>query len=685
LLKDYLARDGFLMRHAWYKRMLAGLGIAGILVFSGVGLAQPVSALTADEIQNQIKELRAKIADLTNQLNELRVQQVPPIPEVKPENFNKHRICAVLHRNLSQGIQGDDVNALQEFLQGEGYFSGSATGYFGPLTAKAVAKWQAAQGVSSIGSFGPMSREHIKRWCDGSGIGQTLQAIPMSGTAPLTVSFEAILVGSGNSYSIDFGDGTSDHVSEQCFSWMAGEIVTLECMLDPSAQHTYTSNGTYTAVLYQTNRGGCSPEAEQQGCLGSPASRVVVGKVQITVGATACTKEYRPICGSKPIVCITTPCNPVPTTYGNRCIMKADGASFSYEGACRSACTPRPVCLDTAPFCEIDPQEPTGGWCPLKCRPRPSCPNSHLSGCPVENEPVGGWCPSTYISKPPVISGFSGPTTLAVNEKGTWKVSASDPEEGPLSYDIAWGDENIHLSASPDTLQLRDASSSQKTTFAHAYSRVGTYTVTVTVGDNAGATTKATATVRVSSDKVACTKEYAPVCGALPGPGCTQLQYDNGCLGGAFPIRKSQTFGNKCSLKAAGAELLHSGVCASIPTSPSYDSKEELFPFPKLRASIKQVAKTSATNISQCKIMEIGHRECGGPASYVIYSTVADENQLRSLVKKYTALEIEYQEYQRKHGPQVSGICSIAEEPIIVLKDGHCQESIREGWAPLSF
>ena len=49
----------------------------------------------------------------------------------------------------------------------------------------------------------------------------------------------------------------------------------------------------------------------------------------------ACTKEYRPVCGLLQVQCITTPCNPVPTTYGNACDACAQNNVLSYtQGAC---------------------------------------------------------------------------------------------------------------------------------------------------------------------------------------------------------------------------------------------------------------------------------------------------------------------------------------------------------------
>src|SRR3989338_4787062 len=308
-------------------------GILAIVFITGAAYAAPASALTVDELQTQIKELLAKIADLRLQLNTAVKVEAPPIDQTVMSTPNKHRICSILKRNLSQGTQGDDVRGLQEFLSAEGYLSANATGYFGPMTAQAVAKWQASQGVSAVGSFGPMSRERIKAWCGGGGSG--------------------------------------------------------------------------------------------------------------------CTKEYRPVCGAKPIVCITTPCNPIQQTYGNRCMMLSDGATYLHDGACRGD-----------------------------------------SG-----------------NMPPTISSSSGPTTLNVNQLGTWTIQASDQENGQLTYSITWGDEQIF--PVPMASMVARESFVQTTTFTHTYNSAGTYTVVVRVQDDSGQLAQTTTSVRVGPETVYCTMEYA--------------------------------------------------------------------------------------------------------------------------------------------------------------------------------
>jgi len=48
-----------------------------------------------------------------------------------------------------------------------------------------------------------------------------------------------------------------------------------------------------------------------------------------------CTREYAPVCGLVEIQCVTTPCNPIPQTFGNGCSACSQGNVISYtSGAC---------------------------------------------------------------------------------------------------------------------------------------------------------------------------------------------------------------------------------------------------------------------------------------------------------------------------------------------------------------
>src|SRR3989344_4618252 len=470
------------------KNVFLGLTIAAILIV-GANAAPPLaSALPVDEIQSQIKGFLARLAELTKQRDASSWVNAGVSANANASAASmpaRHRICAILNRNLSQGTRGDDVRGLQEFLSAEGYLSASATGYFGPMTANAVARWQASQGVSAVGAFGPMSRERIKIWC---GEGSMLTASPRSGNAPLDVTFTARVqlanpnfVMDAGSYKIVFGDG--QEVPLPCSGGSPW------CYGPHTVAHTYASNGTYTAQLVHYGYfGPLGPDGT--------ASRVV-GSAQIRVGPQACTMEYNPVCGLKQIYCITTPCNPIQQTYGNRCTMQADGATYLHDGACRND-----------------------------------------SG-----------------NRPPTISSFSGPTTLAVNGPGTWTIQASDPENGQLAYSITWGDEGIF--PVPMASMAARESFVQTTTFTHTYNSAGTYTVVVRVQDDSGQLAQTTTSVRVGPETVYCTMEYAPVCGQPPEPACRHSI--PACMMPDFP---PQTYGNRCVMNAAGATFLYAGPCS---------------------------------------------------------------------------------------------------------------------------
>ncbi|MES2931558.1 MAG: immunoglobulin-like domain-containing protein [Patescibacteria group bacterium] len=65
--------------------------------------------------------------------------------------------------DLTVGSMGADVNALQQMLIDAGLLMIPApTGWFGPMTQAALAKWQAAHGVTpAVGYFGPITRAAI--------------------------------------------------------------------------------------------------------------------------------------------------------------------------------------------------------------------------------------------------------------------------------------------------------------------------------------------------------------------------------------------------------------------------------------------------------------------------------------------------------------------------------------------
>ncbi len=508
------------------------------------------SALSVADLQAQIQSLLAKIAALQAQI---RVVEQEPQKSVQGTTISAHipRICGILNRNLAPGANGDDVRGLQEFLSGEGFLSAQATGYFGPMTAQAVAKWQTKEGVQSIGSVGPLTRERLKVRCGNTANTPNpygFRVAPQAGNAPLTITAYANVGGySLYRYFVDFGDGSGREAI-----WCNAPADA--CVSPGSVQHTYTKDGTYTVALYQTHPGGCGMNADPR-CLGMPAQEVVLAKESVRVGSgpVACTKEYMPVCGAKPIVCITTPCNPIPTTYGNQCEMRADGASYLYGGECRdTSYDPEQdrTCKAWNDGCNACSRSAPGN--PGTCTQR-ACLVGLIANCTA-------YFDDTKPNGAPVISSFSGPVSLGVNEVGTWKISASDPENGRLTYAMVWGDEWVRLDAALSSSAA--PSIVQQSSFTHSYANPGSYTVALTVTDDQGKQARATATASVS--QTLCTRSDMPVCGRPQG--CVDSCPPGMLCAMMCRLHEPVSYANRCEMNNANATLIHAGVCTGSET-----------------------------------------------------------------------------------------------------------------------
>jgi hypothetical protein len=62
-----------------------------------------------------------------------------------------------------QGVSNTEVVALQKRLKSDGYFTGSVTGYFGPLTKAALESYQTKNGLSAVGVVGPSTRALLNK------------------------------------------------------------------------------------------------------------------------------------------------------------------------------------------------------------------------------------------------------------------------------------------------------------------------------------------------------------------------------------------------------------------------------------------------------------------------------------------------------------------------------------------
>jgi peptidoglycan hydrolase-like protein with peptidoglycan-binding domain len=162
-------------------RVLALL-VAFSFFVPALAAAQVTGSSTVDI---QIQSLLSEITSLQQQLRSL-VQSV--VPSSTPPMWNASSTPPNMMggggpgmgmgncdfgRNLSVGSQGSDVMQLQEMLSGDGFFSASSTGFFGPLTAHALASFQTHFGIaassSATGFFGPLTRNFLSAHCGGQG------------------------------------------------------------------------------------------------------------------------------------------------------------------------------------------------------------------------------------------------------------------------------------------------------------------------------------------------------------------------------------------------------------------------------------------------------------------------------------------------------------------------------------
>ena len=136
------------------------VAVATALTVSGVAAFVPLVAVADHTTAHTIEQLTAQINALQAQLLALSGGSASAPAAGGAEK------CAFT-RALTVGSRGDDVMCLQKYLNSAGYTiaasgagsPGNETTYFGGLTKAAVAKWQAAMGVSpAVGYFGSISR-----------------------------------------------------------------------------------------------------------------------------------------------------------------------------------------------------------------------------------------------------------------------------------------------------------------------------------------------------------------------------------------------------------------------------------------------------------------------------------------------------------------------------------------------
>lgn len=163
------------MSNSIKKVSAVALSITTAAWLMGAVFVPVASAATVEELQVQINALLQKISELQGQLSQAQPSAAPAY------TFTK---------SLTIGSKGDDVTALQSYLESKGFLTmptGVAKGYFGSLTQKAVAAWQAANGVSpASGYFGSISRAKYTALTAAAPTTPTTPTTPTGPVAPAT-------------------------------------------------------------------------------------------------------------------------------------------------------------------------------------------------------------------------------------------------------------------------------------------------------------------------------------------------------------------------------------------------------------------------------------------------------------------------------------------------------------------
>ncbi len=117
------------------------------------GLAH-LNLITCEGIWNQINSIYP----------ERRVIFTDVIPEENASQSTEVGTIIAIRRSLNIGMQGADVIALQTILQQKQFLvlpPAVDKGYFGELTAVAVARYQKSVDLPSVGVFGPLTRARL--------------------------------------------------------------------------------------------------------------------------------------------------------------------------------------------------------------------------------------------------------------------------------------------------------------------------------------------------------------------------------------------------------------------------------------------------------------------------------------------------------------------------------------------
>jgi len=151
----------------------AGEASAKLKNNGATGYFGPLTVAALREYQRTAGLEQSGVVDSSTYIKVFASSATPtPLPSVEPASAASTTTAtkASFTRNLEVGVEGDDVMALQQFLNTHGFevaaegpgSRGQETTRFGALTRAAVVRYQQANSIApAIGYFGPKTRVHV--------------------------------------------------------------------------------------------------------------------------------------------------------------------------------------------------------------------------------------------------------------------------------------------------------------------------------------------------------------------------------------------------------------------------------------------------------------------------------------------------------------------------------------------
>lgn len=139
------------------KKVLSSLVVGGLLL----GTVFPTFASAQTSLQDNLK----KIQELTAQIQALQSQILGLQQQQTQLQVSTNAAVLEIIQGLKEGSEGDQVTLLQTLLAAEAgiYPEGKITGFFGPLTRRALQRFQSTHGLEAVGFVGPKTRAELNK------------------------------------------------------------------------------------------------------------------------------------------------------------------------------------------------------------------------------------------------------------------------------------------------------------------------------------------------------------------------------------------------------------------------------------------------------------------------------------------------------------------------------------------